>query len=583
MVFFLCRDAGAAALPRPQQVGQVCPLRSAPTMPTAKGSYDYIVVGAGSAGATIASRLTESGAHRVLLLEAGTEGSGYFWSRIPVGVSKMIDLPAVNWCFSSEPDEGSGGRRIEVPRGKMLGGSSSINGMVYIRGQAQDYDHWAQLGNRGWSWQDVLPVFKRLESYDGGSDELRGRNGPLRVTDTPRHKVPLLEKAIEAAQKIGLPFNPDLNGVTQEGIGMSQVTIAKGRRQSTAYCYLDPARSRTNLTIEQGAMAETLVLEGKRCVGVRYSAGGQKREARAGREVIVCSGSINSPKLLELSGIGQAAHLRSFGIAPVHELRGVGENLRDHYSPRVKFAITAPNATFNDNARGWRLAREALKYALWGEGFLATTSVPIRMYFRTRPGLETPDATVSILPFLYERIGPSWRGGERRISRRRGITMNINVLRSESTGSVHIKSTDPAEPPAIRFNFLSARADREGLLAAIRKGRELMATSPLKEITGEEIAPGSQVRTDDELLDWVRKNAETTYHPVGTCKMGGDPMAVVDNELRVHGIDGLRIADASIMPTLTSGNTNAPCIMIGEKCAEMVLAAAAMRERRAAA
>ena len=538
--------------------------------------FDYIVVGAGSSGATLAARLSESGAHRVLLLEAGTEGSGYFWSRIPVGVSKMIDLPAVNWCFSSEPDEGSGGRRIEVPRGKMLGGSSSINGMVYIRGQAQDYDHWAQLGNRGWSWQDVLPVYKRLENYAGGSDELRGRGGPLRITDTPRHKVPLLEKMIEAANKIGLPFNADLNGATQEGIGMSQVTIAKGRRQSTAYCYLDPARGRQNLTIERGAMAETLILDGKSCVGVRYTVNGQKREARAAREVIVSSGSINSPKLLELSGIGQPAHLQSVGVASVHELKGVGENLRDHYSPRVRFAITGRNLTFNENARGWRGAREAIKYALWGEGFLASTAVPIRLYFRTRPGLESPDATISIAPFLYERIGR-----ERRIAKRSGITMNVNVLRSESTGSIHIKSADPAEPPAIRFNFLSARADREGVLAAIRKGRELMATSPLKEIAGEEIAPGAARQTDEEILDWVRNTAETTYHPVGTCKMGNDPMAVVDPELRVHGIDGLRVADASIMPTLTSGNTNAPCIMIGEKCAAMVLAAAD-RARKAA-
>ena len=535
-------------------------------------AYDYIVVGAGSAGAVVASRLTESGAHRVLLLEAGTEGSNFFWSRVPVGVAKMIDDPAVNWCYSSEPDDGSGGRRIDVPRGKMLGGSSSINGMVYIRGQAQDYDHWAQLGNRGWSYQDVLPVFKRMESYDGGSDEFRGRNGVLRVTDTPRHKVPLLEMMIAAAERMGLPFNPDLNGASQEGIGMSQVTIAKGRRQSTAFCYLDPARSRPNLTVEQGAMAESLLLEGKRCVGVRYSVRGEKREARAAREVIVSGGSINSPKLLELSGIGQADLLRAHGITPVHELRGVGENLRDHYSPRVKFAIKEKNLTFNDNARGWRLAREAIKYALFREGFLASTSVPIRMYFRTRVGLETPDATVSIAPFLYEMVGH-----ERRVSKKRGITMNVNVLRSESTGSIHIKSANPAEPPAIRFNFLSAENDRRGVLAAIRKGRELMATPPLKDVTGEEIAPGAHVQKDDELLDWVRKNAETTYHPIGTCKMGSDSMAVVDSELRVHGIEGLRVADASIMPTLTSGNTNAPSIMIGEKCAEMVLAAAAVR------
>jgi len=463
-----------------------------------------------------------------------------------------------------------------VPRGKMLGGSSSINGMVFIRGQAQDYDHWAQLGNRGWSYQDVLPIFKRMERYDGGSDQFRGRAGILRVTDTPRHKVPLLEMIIEAAGKLGLPFNPDQNGATQEGIGMSQVTIAKGRRQSTAFCYLDPARSRANLTVVQGAMAERLLLEGKRCVGVRYSVAGKSIEARADREVIVSGGSINSPKLLELSGIGQPDLLRSRGVTPVHELRGVGENLRDHYSPRVKFAISGKNLTFNDNARGWRLAREAVKYVLLRQGFLASTSVPIRMYFRSRPGLETPDCTVSIAPFLYEMIGR-----ERRVSRRKGITMNVNVLRSESTGSIHIRSADPAEPPAIRFNFLSTEHDRAGVLAAIRKGRELMATSPLKEVTAEEIAPGAQLQTDEEILDWVRKNAETTYHPVGTCKMGSDAMAVVDRELKVHGLEALRVADASIMPTLTSGNTNAPSIMIGEKCSDMILAAATTR--RAAA
>jgi len=535
-------------------------------------AYDYIVVGAGSAGAVVASRLTESGAYRVLLLEAGTEGANFFWSRVPVGVAKMIDDPAVNWCYASEPDEGSGGRSIEVPRGKMLGGSSSINGMVYIRGQAQDYDHWAQLGNRGWSYQDVLPIFKRMERFDGGSDEFRGRNGVLRVTHTPRHKVPLLEKMIAAAERMGLPYNPDQNGETQEGIGMSQVTIAKGRRQSTAYCYLDPARGRPNLVIEQGAMAETLILEGKRCVGIRYSVRGEKRQARVTHEVIVSGGSINSPKLLELSGIGQAERLRALGIAPLHELRGVGENLHDHYSPRVKFAIKEKNLTFNDNARGWRAAREAVKYALFREGFLASTSVPIRMYFRTRVGLETPDATVSISPFLYERVGH-----ERRISKRAGITMNVNVLRSESTGSIHIKSSDPAEPPAIRFNFLSTEHDRTGVLAAIRKGRELMATSPMKEVTGEEIAPGAHLQKDDELIEWVRNNAETTYHPTGTCKMGADALAVVDSALRVHGIQGLRVADASIMPTLTSGNTNAPTIMIGEKCAELVLADATAR------
>ena len=543
-------------------------------------TYDYIVVGAGSAGAAVTARLSENGQFSVLCLEAGTEGSDYFWSKVPVGIAKLVDNPAVNWCYRSEPDEGSGGREIEVPRGKMLGGSSSINGMVFIRGQAQDYDHWAQLGNRGWSYEDVLPIFKKMESYDGGEDEFRGRNGPLRVTDTPRNKIPLVERIIQAAENIGLPYNPDQNGRTQEGISMSQTTIAKGRRQSTAFCYLDPARGRKNLTIEQGAMGESLIIEGKRCVGVRYSVHGEKREARATREVIVSGGSINSPKLLELSGIGQTDLLRTLGIAPVHELPGVGENLRDHYSPRVKFAIKEPNATYNDGARGWRLAVEAAKYALFKDGFLARTSVPVRLYFKTREGLETPDATISILPFIYEMIGR-----ERRVSPNfKGITMNLNVLRSESIGSIHIKSASPAEQPSIRFNFLSSQHDRDGVIAAIRKGRELMAAAPVAEWVGGEIAPGADKQTDAELLEWVRNTAETTYHPVGTCKMGAatDPRAVVDDQLRVHGIEGLRIADASIMPTLTSGNTNAPSIMIGEKCAEMVLAAASEGKRAAA-
>ncbi|MGY8959864.1 MAG: GMC family oxidoreductase, partial [Alphaproteobacteria bacterium] len=512
-------------------------------------SYDYIVVGAGSAGAVVANRLSASGEHRVLCLEAGTEGSNYFWSRLPIGIAKLIDNPAVNWCYRSEPDEGSGQREIEVPRGKMLGGSSSINGMVFVRGQAQDYDHWGQLGNRGGSYQDVLPIFRKMESFEGGSDEFRGRDGLLKVTETSRTGE-FAEKMIASAEGIGIPYNADYNGAVQEGIGMSQVTINKGRRQSTAFCYLDPARSRSNLTIETGAMADSLIMEGKTCVGVRYSVRGEKREARATREVIVSGGSINSPKLLELSGIGRPEVLSEHGIAVTHELPGVGEGLRDHYSPRVKFRITKKNVTFNDNARGWRLVREAMKYAFLRKGFLASTSVPVRMYFRTREGLETPDATISVLPFLYEMVGR-----ERRISKQRGVTMNINVLRSESLGSIHIKSANPEEPPAIKFNFLSSELDRTGLLFAMRKARELMTSSPLNEIVGEEIAPGIAYETDEDLLEWVRNNAETTYHPVGTCKMGSDPMAVVDDNLRVHGIAGLRVADASIMPTLTSGNT----------------------------
>ena len=539
-------------------------------------TFDYIVVGAGSAGAVLANRLSESGEYNVLCLEAGVEGSDYFWSKIPIGMAKLIDRPAVNWCFSSEPDEGSGGRRIPVPRGKMLGGSSSINGMVFVRGQPQDYDHWAQLGNQGWSYTDVLPIFKSMETYEGGSDEVRGREGLLRVTDTPPEISPLHSRMIAAAEKIGIPYTKDYNGPSQEGIGITQVTINKGRRQSTAYCHLDPAKNRPNLTIVSGALAEKLILKNKECVGVVYNVGGVRHEAYASQEVVVSSGSINSPKLLELSGIGDPKILDEFNIDVKHELLGVGRNLRDHYSPRMRFEITEKDATFNDQGRGWKLGIQAIKYLFSGQGFFAMCAAPIRMYFKTREGLDAPDAAIAMTPFLYESVD-----GKLEISKRKGVTLNINVLRSESVGSIHIQSSNPVTPPAIKFNFMSSPYDRDGTVAAMRKARELFATSPLASAVGEELAPGTQCQSDNDMVEWIKNNAETTYHPVGTCKMGSDPLAVVNNELCVHGISGLRVADASIMPTLTSGNTNAPSIMIGEKCALMMLTKAKM-ERKAA-
>ena len=539
-------------------------------------TFDYIVVGAGSAGAVLANRLSECGEYNVLCLEAGVEGSDYFWSKIPIGMAKLIDRPAVNWCFSSEPDEGSGGRRIPVPRGKMLGGSSSINGMVFVRGQPQDYDHWAQLGNQGWSYTDVLPIFKSMETYEGGSDEVRGREGLLRVTDTPPEISPLHSRMIAAAEKIGIPYTKDYNGPSQEGIGITQVTINKGRRQSTAYCHLDPAKNRPNLTIVSGALAEKLILKNKECVGVVYNVGGVRHEAYASQEVVVSSGSINSPKLLELSGIGDPKILDEFNIDVKHELLGVGRNLRDHYSPRMRFEITEKDATFNDQGRGWKLGIQAIKYLFSGQGFFAMCAAPIRMYFKTREGLDAPDAAIAMTPFLYESVD-----GKLEISKRKGVTLNINVLRSESVGSIHIQSSNPVTPPAIKFNFMSSPYDRDGTVAAMRKARELFATSPLASAVGEELAPGTQCQSDNDMVEWIKNNAETTYHPVGTCKMGSDPLAVVNNELCVHGISGLRVADASIMPTLTSGNTNAPSIMIGEKCALMMLTKAKM-ERKAA-
>ena len=527
--------------------------------------FDYIVVGAGSAGSVLANRLSADPKHKVLVLEAGRES--HPWSRIPVGFAKLIENPAANWLYSSEPEAATGNRRIPVPRGKLLGGSSSINGMVFVRGQSQDYDTWAQLGNRGWSYREVLPIFRDMESYQGdGDEEYRGRNGPLKVTES-FESGPIYDALIKAAGEVGIKYTKDYNGASQDGIGMTQATIRSGRRMSTAVCYLDPARSRPNLKIQSQALTECLLFEGNRCVGVRYTVNGQTREARAGREVVVSAGSINSPQLLELSGIGQPEVLQGLGIEVRHPLKGVGENLRDHYSPRMKWTVPrALGLTYNDHGRGVKLVWQALKYALTNKGLLGLPAAPIRAYVRTRTGLDAPDAAISWIPFLA--------GANFKLHEDSGVTAITNILRSESTGSIHIASASANRPPAIRFNFLSARLDQEVTLEAMRITRRVMTAPAMKNIATDEIAPGLNIDSDDELLDWVKKNAETTYHPVGTCKMGHDPMAVVDDQLRVHGLQGLRVADASIMPTLTSGNTNAPSIMIGEKASRMILAAA---------
>ena len=528
-------------------------------------TFDYIVVGAGSAGSVLANRLSADPKHKVLVLEAGRES--HPWSRIPVGFARLIENPAANWLYSSEPEEATGNRRVPIPRGKLLGGSSSINGMVFVRGQAQDYDTWAQFGNRGWSYREVLPIFRAMEDYRGDGDaEYRGQGGPLKVNES-NESGPIYDALIKAASEVGIGYTKDYNGASQDGIGMTQATIRNGRRQSTAFCYLDPARSRPNLTIQANALTECLLLEGKRCVGVRFTVNGQQREARANKEVVVSAGSINSPQLLELSGIGQPDLLRNLGIEVKHELKGVGENLRDHYSPRMKWTVPGSlGMTYNDKARGIGLVWQALKYAFTNKGLLGLPAAPIRAYVRTRAGLDAPDAAISWIPFL---VGENFQ-----LAKQSGVTAIMNILRSESTGSIHIASASPNKPPAVRFNFLSAQLDRDVTLEAMRITRRIMTAPSMRDIATDEIAPGVNIQSDNELLDWVKKNAETTYHPVGTCKMGHDPMAVVDDQLRVHGIGGLRVADASIMPTLTSGNTNAPSIMIGEKASRMMLAAA---------
>ena len=531
-------------------------------------TYDYIVVGAGSAGAVVATRLSADPRNKVLLLEAGP--ASHPWSRIPIGYARLLTNPTANWLYTSEPEASTNGRKLPVPRGKMLGGSSSINGLAFVRGQAQDFDTWAQMGNHGWSYDDVLPFFKRMERYEGdGDNAFRGREGPLRVTN-PEPRDPLYAALIKAAAQVGIMHNRDYNGASQDGIAMSQATIASGRRMSTARCYLDAARKRQNLKIETGALTQTLVLDGKRCTGVRYVVAGQIHEARAAREIIVSAGSINSPQLLELSGIGQPGRLRDLGIDVRHALPGVGENLRDHYAPRTRWAIGRRGITFNDRGRGLGLVRQALRYAISGKGMLGMVGAPMRAFVRSREGLQAPDLLLGWVPMLTE---PGPKGP--RISRQSGVTCYAHPMRPESKGHIHIASADPRCPPTINFNFLSSPIDAELTVRAVRIARAIMTAPALIPLQVTEIAPGTTQTSNDEILDWVKRAAETTYHPVGTCKMGSDPMAVVDSQLRVHGIEGLRVADASIMPTLTSGNTNAPSIMIGEKAADMVLTSAA--------
>jgi choline dehydrogenase len=526
--------------------------------------YDYIIVGAGSAGCVLANRLSADPDDKVLLLEAG--GETHPLSRVPISYGYFIDKPDVNWRYFCEPEPGTKGRSILVPRGRMLGGSSAINGLVFVRGQPLDYDTWAQLGNRGWSYDDVLPLFKRMETYEGGADENRGGEGPLRISDSP-DQTPLYDALIKAGEECGLPSDRDYNGPRQESIAKTQTTISNGRRMSVSRCYLEPVRSRRNLRVRTHALTRRLLFDGKRCLGVEFRIGDRTITAHARKEVVLSAGAINSPQLLELSGIGQREVITAHGIGMRHELPGVGENLRDHLAPRLVTRINGKGVTYNDRMQGLGRARQALRYLRDRSGFMSIPSAPLLAFLRTRQELEAPDLQIHFVPFAVANVQT------RSLMKEPGMTCTFYQLRPESKGSIHITSGDPARHPAIRFNFLSDPLDRQTLIDGTRVVRKLLGAPGMAQLKGEELKPGKDVQTDDEILDWIRGNAETAFHPTCTCKMGSDDMAVVDAQLKVHGIEGLRVADGSIMPTLVSGNTNAACIMIGEKASDMILAA----------
>ena len=554
---------------RPRYVGA----RMSDTEGLSVGSFDYVIVGAGSAGCVLANRLSADPTVTVLLIEAGGKDSN-IWIKVPLGLLYLIGNPRTDWCYETEPEPACNGRRIPIPRGRVLGGSSSINGMVYVRGQPRDYDIWRQFGNAGWGWDDVLPYFKKSEDYAEGADEVHGAGGELRV-EQARVRWEILDAFRDAAEQVGIPKTADYNRGSYEGSGYFQVTQRRGVRWSTATAFLKPASGRPNLRVLTHAQVKRLRIDGGRAVGVEFWQGTSPAYAAARAEVIVAAGAIGSPHILQLSGIGPAARLREHGIEVRCDLPGVGENLQDHCQPRQMFKVHH-TTTLNEMANSYlRRVGLGLQYLLFRSGPLAIGPATLNAFTRSDASHDTPNIQYHVIPATYPKLGEP-------PSPFPGFTASACNLRPTSRGYVRLKSADARAYPAIRYNYLSTPADQRVAIDSIRLTRRIVGAPALARFSPEEFMPGPQAQSEDELLAAARGTASTVYHPVGTCKMGRDATAVVDERLRVRGIAALRVVDASIMPNLVSGNTNAPTIMIAEKGADMIRADARASSRRAA-
>lgn len=523
--------------------------------------FDYIVVGAGSAGCVLAARLSEDPATRVLLLEAGPPDRS-LWIHLPIGYGKTMWSPTYNWCYYTDPDPNMNGRKIYWPRGKTLGGSSSINGLIFVRGQREDYDHWAALGNTGWGYDDVLPYFIKSECNQRGASAFHGVDGPLKVSDIGT-KHELIEAFIRGANECGVPRTEDFNGATQEGAGYFQLTTWKGWRCSTAKGYLTPAKRRSNLHVETNAHATKILMKDKVAVGIEYRHSGVMKVAHCRGEVLLAAGAIQSPQLLQLSGIGPTALLKEHGIEVAHALAGVGENLQDHLQIRLIYECTKPITTNDQLNSRWGRMKLGLQWLMFRSGPLAVGINQGGCFMRALPQSATPD-----IQFHVATLSADMAGGS--VHPYSGFTMSICQLRPESRGHIRIKSADPFLAPEMQPNYLATELDRQTAVAGLRAARRIAAAPAMRPYVKREVKPGLHTNDDNGLLEFCRDSGATIFHPSGTCKMGQDALAVVDARLRVHGIDRLRVVDCSIMPTLISGNTNAPVVMMAEKAAEMI-------------